>query len=54
LADPRFAWNIGDLAKKIKNGKLSLEGLSTAQAAMVVKVLRGLQIKISWRQHVYS
>jgi len=54
LSDRKFDWDSETLRKKIRLGGLRLEGLSTAQAVMVIRRLQGIAVRISWRQHVYS
>jgi hypothetical protein len=54
LDEPQFGWSSADIAKNIKNGQLILKGLAVAQAVMAVRLLRGIKVRISWTQHLYS
>ena len=54
LDEPQFGWSSADVAKNIKNGQLILKGLAVAQAVMAVRLLRGIKVRISWKQHLYS
>ena len=48
LDDPRLGWKIEDL--KIEMGKLVLNKLKSTKAYIVVNSLKGLEVKISWKQ----
>lgn len=54
LSDPKFGWDRGMLASRLKNGQLHLENLNPAQAVMVIKKLRGIHVQVTWTQSLYS
>lgn len=54
LSDPKFQWDIKELMRKIKMGKLVLENMNPVKASIVVHRLQALPVKVSWTQNVYS
>ncbi len=54
FSKPQFGWDAKEMMKRIKGGTLSLEGLSSAQTVMLLRLLRGTKVQTSWSQHVYS
>jgi len=54
LSDPKFGWESSALSKKIKSGTMKLVDLNPAAAVMVIKKLRGIHVKVSWTQSLYS
>ena len=54
FSEPQFGWNAFEIMQQVKGGTLVLEGLSPAQAVMLLKLVKGLNLQVSWRQHVYS
>ena len=54
LSDPKFGWETSALSKKIKSGTMKLVDLNPAAAVMVIKKLRGIHVKVSWTQSLYS
>ena len=54
ISQRQFGWDAPAIMRQIKNGKLVLGGLSPAQTVMLLRLLRGTNIQISWSQHVYS
>lgn len=54
LSEPKMNLDIKDFAKKIQKGQIILENLNPVQAVMVIKKLRGVNVKLSWSQNLYS
>lgn len=54
ITDSRFGWESGDIMKQIHRGSLILQGLSPAQASVLINRIKYLPFKISWRQDVLS
>jgi len=54
LSDPKFGWDQAYLKKNLKAGILKLENLNPAQAVMLIRNLRGINVKISWSQSLYA
>ncbi len=54
LDEPQFGWTGKEISRSIQGGHLILEPLSAAQAVMVVRLLRGIKVQLSWKQHLYK
>lgn len=52
IEDARFAWDVSDLMKQIKNGELLLPRLSPVQAYILAKRLHFLDVEMKWKQNV--
>jgi hypothetical protein len=54
IRDEKFKLDVHEVLKKIKNGRIELEGLNAVKASVLVLRLRALPLQISWRQHAYQ
>ena len=54
LSDERFQIDTSGVMKKMKDGKIELQGLNAVKASVLVLRLRPLPLKISWRQYAYQ
>lgn len=54
FADPKLQLSFQELRKKISNGKLFIERIQPAKAAILVQRLRALDLKMHWEQKVYE
>lgn len=54
ISDARFAWNEEEILSQIKRGELVIKDLPPIKAAILVNRLKYLELKISWRQSVYT
>lgn len=52
LSDPKFMWNVEDLMRTIKNGRLELSHVSAVKAAILLHRLIRSELKLSWSQHL--
>lgn len=52
IEDARFAWDVSDLLKQIKNGQLFLPRLNPVQAFILAKRLHFLDVELKWKQNV--
>lgn len=51
LTDKKLLWDIDEILKKIKMGKVSIENVSSTKAYIVVTRLKHLPLKVTWEQH---
>lgn len=54
LDDSRFRWNVPELLKTIRAGRLEIKDMNPAKAFMLINRIKYLSLKISWRQDVLS
>lgn len=54
FADAKLQMNFQELRQKITNGKLLIEKIQPAKAAILVQRLRALDLKMHWEQKVYE
>jgi len=54
FADSKLQMNFQELKQKISNGKLLIEKIQPAKAAILVQRLRMLDLKMHWEQKVYE
>lgn len=54
ISDARFVWNEEEILSQIKRGELVIKDLPPIKAAILVNRLKYLELKISWRQSVYT
>lgn len=52
--DSRLQMNFQELKKKISNGKLLIDRVQPAKAAILVQRLRTLDLKMHWEQKIYE
>lgn len=53
LDDAKFQWDARELVKEVKDGRLLLDRLNPVKASILVQRVKGLKIKIRWRQNVF-
>lgn len=54
FADTKLQMSFQELKKQISNGKLLIEKIPPAKAAILVQRLRALDLKMHWEQKVYE
>ncbi len=54
LSDRRFMWDVGELQRSIKAGKLVIDNINAVKAAILVGRIKMLPIRISWRQYAVT
>ena len=54
LEDSKLQMSFLELKKKISNGKLLIEKIQPAKAAILVQRLRALDLKMHWEQKIYE
>lgn len=52
LEDKRFGWNLLELNQNIKDGTLTIKGLTAPKAIVLVKRIASLGLNLNWRHHV--
>lgn len=52
IEDTRFAWDVPELMKQIKNGEIYLQKLNPVQAYILAKRLHFLDVEMKWKQNV--
>lgn len=52
IEDSRFAWDVSELMKQIKNGEIYLQKLNPVQAYILAKRLHFLDVEMKWKQNV--
>lgn len=50
LRDPKFRWSVEELEPQIKDGVLTLEGITPIKVSVLVKRIRHLDLDIEWSQ----
>lgn len=51
LVDARFLWDAEATIRQIKNGFVEIKGINAVKAAILIKRIKGLPIKIRWEQY---
>jgi hypothetical protein len=54
ITDPRFQWDVSEIMSKQINGRIELKKINAVKAAIVVRRLKELPVKVSWRQYAYN
>lgn len=54
LSDPLFGWNVSEIMKQQKMGRIEIPKINAVKASIVVRRLKSLPLKISWRQYAYT
>ncbi len=52
ITDSRFGWDVSDIMKQLRNGKIILEKLNPVQAYVLHKRIYFLDFDLKWTQHV--
>ena len=52
ITDSRFGWDVNDIMKRLRNGKIILEKLNPVQAFILHKRIYFLDFDLKWTQHV--
>ena len=54
ITDPRFQWDTNEIMNQQTNGRIEIKKINAVKAAIVVRRLKDLPVKVSWRQYAYS
>ena len=51
IEDKKFLWNVEDLLRSIKNGRLIIRRVNAVKTAIFIQRIKHLDIDIQWKQH---
>ncbi len=51
IEDKKFLWNVDDLLRSIKNGRLIIRRVNAVKTALFIQRIKHLDIDIQWKQH---
>jgi hypothetical protein len=51
MGDKKFLWNVEDLMKSIKNGRLVIRRVNAVKAALFIGRIKHLDIDVQWKQN---
>lgn len=51
IGDKKFLWNVEDLMRSIKNGRLVIRRVNAVKAALFIQRIKHLDIDVQWKQN---
>lgn len=51
VGDRKFLWNVEDVMRSIKNGRLVIRRVNAVKAALFIQRIKHLDVDIQWKQH---
>jgi hypothetical protein len=51
ITDRKFVWDIDQILRSVRNGKVQIQNVAPTKGYMLVTRLRGLPLKIRWEQY---
>ena len=51
ITDRKFAWDIDQILRSVRNGKVQIQNVAPTKGYILVTRLRGLPVKIRWEQY---